>query len=126
MSEAGQIYQQTKPPKVHSMKNYRRVPTKALLRRLRIAKYEVPTPFVDGSPAPDEVRILLQQHAGKPAIPVVQPGVSVQVGDLLADIPEDSLGARIHASLAGKVSEVTDNHIRIVADAGAKSGGKVV
>ena len=126
MRDAGQNYQQTKPPKLHSMKNYRRVPTKALLRRLRIAKYEVPTPFVDGVPAPNEVRILLQQHAGKPAIPVVQPGASVQVGDLLADIPKDSLGAKIHASLTGKVSEVTDKHIRIIADAVVESGGKTV
>ncbi len=126
MAEAGQKYQQTKPPKVHSMKNYRRVPTQALLRRLRIAKYEVSTPLADGFPQPDEVRILLQQHAGKPAVPVVKAGSSVQTDDLLAEIPDNSLGARIHAPLSGQVAEVTATYIRIVADAGAKSGGKVV
>ncbi|MCF6267518.1 MAG: 4Fe-4S dicluster domain-containing protein [Desulfuromusa sp.] len=126
MREAGQKYQQVKAPRIHSMKDYRRVPTKSLLRRLRIAKYELPTPFADGFPAPDEVRIMLQQHAGKPAVPGVKVGTNVQVNDLLADIPEDSLGARIHASLTGKVSEVTDEYICIITDAVVKSGGDTV
>jgi Na+-translocating ferredoxin:NAD+ oxidoreductase RnfC subunit len=126
MRETGQNYQQVKAPKLHSMKNYRRVSTKALLRRLRIAKYEVPTPFVDGFPAPQEVCILLQQHAGKPAISVVKSGATVQVNDLLADLPENSLGAKIHAPLPGLVAEVTDSHIRIVVDAMAKLGGETV
>ena len=126
MRNAGVTYQQIKTPKVHSMKNYRRVPTKSLLRRLRIAKYEVSTPSVDGFPLPDEVRVLLQQHAGKAAVPVVSVGSSVQADDLLAELPENSLGARIHAPLSGQIAEVTDKYIRIVADAGAKTGGKVV
>ena len=126
MRESGNSYRQEKVPQIHSMKNYRRVPTKSLLRRLRIAKYEVPTPFVDGFPNPKEVRILLQQHAGKPAVPVVTVGVAVQTDDLLAEIPTDSLGARIHAPLSGKVSEVTDNYIRISVDAMAETGGKTV
>lgn len=126
MQDAGVQYRQTKAPKIHSMKNYRRVPTKSLLRRLRIAKYEVPTPLMDGFPLPGEVRILLQQHAGKPAVPVVKMGASVTTDDLLADLPENSLGARIHAPLSGQVAEVTATYIRIVTDAGTESGGKVV
>jgi len=126
MRETDQHYKQVKPPKIHSMKNYRRVPTKSLLRRLRIAKYELPTPFVAGFPDPEEVCILLQQHAGKPAVPVVKLGAVVQKNELLADLPTDSLGARIHAPLAGLVAEVTDEYLRIVADAGAKAGGKSV
>ncbi|MFK5927828.1 MAG: 4Fe-4S dicluster domain-containing protein [Desulfuromusa sp.] len=126
MRETGNSYRQEKAPKIHSMKDYRRVPTKSLLRRLRIAKYEVPTPLMDGFPVPQKVRVLLQQHAGKPAAPVVRIGAIVQVNDLLADSPKESLGARIHAPIAGQVSEVTDKHISIVADAVVKSGGETV
>lgn len=126
MRATDQHYQQVKPPKIHSMKNYRRVPTKSLLRRLRIAQYELPTPFVDGFPDPEEFYILLQQHAGKPAVPVVKAGAAVRKDELLADIPENSLGARIHAPLDGVVAEVTAEHICIAVDAEAKAEGKSV
>lgn len=115
MKELGQKYQQTKPPQLHAMKEYRRVPTKSLLRRLRIAKYEVPTPFVAAVPSPSEVRIPLQQHIGAPAQPVVTAGMVVETGDLLAEIPAESLGAAIHASIAGEVIKITDQSIYIAA-----------
>ena len=115
MRETGQSYQQSKPPQLHAMKEYRRVPTKSLLRRLRIAKYEVPTPFVAAVPAPVEVRIPLQQHIGAPAQPVVSVGTRVSAGDLLADAPGDSLGAAIHASVAGEVIKITDQSVIIAA-----------
>jgi Na+-translocating ferredoxin:NAD+ oxidoreductase RnfC subunit len=97
------------------MKEYRRVPTKSLLRRLRIAKYEVPTPFVAAVPAPAEVRIPLQQHIGAPAQPVVTVGTVVAVGDLLADVPAGSLGAAIHASVTGEIIKITDQSVTIAA-----------
>jgi Na+-translocating ferredoxin:NAD+ oxidoreductase RnfC subunit len=126
MRVSGNSYRQEKAPKIHSMKNYRRVPTKSLLQRLRIAKYEVPTPFVDGFPAPAEIRVLLQQHAGKPSVPVVSVGAIVQANDLLAEPEGNSLGARIHAPLSGKVAEITDKYIRIIVGAMAASGGETV
>ena len=126
MRRNGESYRQEKAPKIHAMKNYRRVPTKSLLRRLRIAKYEVPTPFVDGCPAPQELRILLQQHVGKPAVPVVKVGARVQADELLAQVEGNSLGARIHTPLAGKVTEISSQHIRLSVGAAAESGGKSV
>jgi len=115
MREVGQDYQQSKPPQLHAMKEYRRVPTKSLLRRLRIAKYEVPTPFVATVPVPIEVRIPLQQHIGAPAQPAVTVGTEVAVGDLLADVPAGSLGAAIHASVAGEIIRITDQSVHIAA-----------
>ena len=117
MRETGNSYQQEKAPKIHSMKNYRRVPTKSLLRRLRISKYEVPTPFVEGFPDPTEVRVLLQQHAGKAAMPVVSVGASVKICDLIGEPDGSSLGARIHAPISGRILEVTDSYVRITVDA---------
>jgi hypothetical protein len=49
--------------------------------------------------------------------------VQVQVGELLAEAPQGELGARIHASLSGRVTEVTDTHIRIAAGSAAKQQG---
>ena len=126
MRRNGESYRQEKAPKIHAMKNYRRVPTKSLLRRLRIAKYEVPTPFVDDRPVPRELRILLQQHVGKPSVPIVKVGAHVQAKELLAQAQDNSLGARIHSPLAGKVTEITSQHIRLSVVAAAESGGKSV
>lgn len=126
MRETSNSYRQEKAPKIHSMKNYRRVPTKSLLQRLRIATYEVPTPFVEGFPVPAEIRVLLQQHAGKPSVPVVSVGEIVQEKDMLAEPEGNSLGALIHTPLSGKVAEITDKYIRIIVGAMAESGGETV
>jgi Na+-translocating ferredoxin:NAD+ oxidoreductase RnfC subunit len=123
MRERGKSYRQKKAPKVHSLKDFRRTPTKALLKRLRIEQFEGPTPYIEGFPPPREIRIPLRQHIGKPALPVIKTGVQVQVGELLAEAPQGELGARIHASLSGRVTEVTDTHIRIAAGSAAKQQG---
>jgi Na+-translocating ferredoxin:NAD+ oxidoreductase RnfC subunit len=116
MRETGKKYQQTREPRLHSMKNYRRVPTKSLLRRLRIEKYEGPTPMVNDFPEPTEVRMILQQHIGQSAVSAVRVGDAVQAGDLLADCPTGALGARIHASITGQVTNITEQYIQIVAE----------
>lgn len=113
MRELGLSYQQSKAPKTHAMKNYRRVPTKSLLRRLRIDKYEGSTPFVHGFPEPTEICIPLRQQIGATAVPLIKTGDRVEAGELLADVPQGSLGARIHASIAGLVTAVTGDFIRI-------------
>ena len=48
----------------------------------------------------------MQQHIGAAARPVVGAGDSVSVGDLIAEIPSDALGANLHASITGRVSQV--------------------
>jgi Na+-translocating ferredoxin:NAD+ oxidoreductase RnfC subunit len=45
----------------------------------------------------------------------VKVGDVVTKGQLIADIPEKSLGAKIHASISGSVTEVTDGYIGIQA-----------
>jgi Na+-translocating ferredoxin:NAD+ oxidoreductase RnfC subunit len=39
---------------------------------------------------------------------VVSPGQQVFVGDLIGQIPQDALGANVHASIAGRISKVVD------------------
>ncbi|MDZ7837687.1 MAG: biotin/lipoyl-containing protein [Actinomycetota bacterium] len=61
----------------------------------------------------DRVKLYLSQHVGAPSVPVVKEGDTVAEGDLVADIAEGKLGARIHSSLNGKVIKVADHYIEI-------------
>ncbi|MDL2307688.1 SLBB domain-containing protein [Desulfovibrio sp. OttesenSCG-928-C06] len=89
-------------------RDYRKVPVKRLAARLGIADWlAMQTPCL-GELEPLEVRIPLRQHIGAAAVPVVQAGQQVAAGDLIGEIPEGALGARIHASISGVVTEVTD------------------
>jgi Na+-translocating ferredoxin:NAD+ oxidoreductase RnfC subunit len=63
---------------------------------------------VDYAFSPRSVKVLLKQHAGVPAVPVVKCGDRVRAGDLLAAPPQGKLGARVHASIAGVVTVTGD------------------
>jgi Na+-translocating ferredoxin:NAD+ oxidoreductase RnfC subunit len=88
------------------LRQHRKVPSSRLAQKTDIAKYlDIHPEFL----APcdfDEARIPLRQHIGAPATPVVRVGDRVEVGDLLGEIPEGALGARVHASIRGVVTEV--------------------
>jgi Na+-translocating ferredoxin:NAD+ oxidoreductase RnfC subunit len=111
--KAGQKYEQQKPVKVHPIKDGRRVPLKQLTKKLDVYKYETKTPFVKDFPEPSQVKILLKQHVGSLAKPVVKVGDKTQVGDLIADVETNKLGAKIHASITGKIIEVSEEFIKI-------------
>jgi Na+-translocating ferredoxin:NAD+ oxidoreductase RnfC subunit len=64
-----------------------------------------------------KVSIPLKMHAGAPALPLVKTGETVKAGDLIADIPQGSMGARIHASISGTV-RCFDDRIVIEAENG--------
>lgn len=90
-----------------------KVPTSRLIARMGIASYDVDTPFDDQGLPIGLVRIPLRMHVGAPSVPVVKEGDTVQKGQLIAEIPEGALGARVHASIGGRVSAVTDRYIEI-------------
>jgi Na+-translocating ferredoxin:NAD+ oxidoreductase RnfC subunit len=62
-----------------------------------------------------KVQIPLSMHIGAPSVPVVKCGDRVAKGQLIAEIPEKSLGARIHASIAGTVTNISNSMIEISA-----------
>jgi len=113
LRKAGQKYEQQKPVKVHPIKDGRRVPLKQLMKKFDILKYETKTPLVNNFPEPSNVKILLKQHVGNLAKSIVKVGDKVQVGDLIADIESNKLGAKIHASISGTISHVSDEFINI-------------
>ena len=110
---AGLKFVQQKPPVVHPMKEYRRVPQSQLRKRLRVEEYDVDCPFERTGPRPALVRIKMRQHAGKPATPVVAEGRRVKKGQVIGRVEESALGADIHASIDGKVRAVNEEFIEI-------------
>jgi len=98
----------------HVMREYRHVPVRRLVDRLGLTKYvNMAVPSDEGEYAPGEVRIPLKQHIGAPSQPVVKVGDKIRVGELIAAIPEEALGANLHASLAGVVRQITEGHVVI-------------
>jgi hypothetical protein len=87
----------------------RKIPLKRLMERLEVTRYDTHPPFYDDDVQVRRVTIPLQQHLGKPAVPAVKAGDRVERGDLIGEIPEGALGARVHASIDGVVESVNDN-----------------
>ncbi len=58
-------------------------------------------------PLPQEVTILLNQHTGAPSIPLVKRGDRVRTGQLIAKA-NGFVSANLHASVAGKVTKLTE------------------
>lgn len=106
-------YEQPKPVKVHPIKEGRRVPIKKLMQKLNVTQFEMKTPYVDINVTPSFVKIPLQQHIGTPAKAVVAADALVSKGDLIGDIEEGKLGAKVHASINGRIKEVTKEYIII-------------
>lgn len=110
---AGIKFEQTKPVRVHPMKEYRRVPQTQLRQRLQVERYESATPYTTSRPEPATARILTKQHAGAPAQPVVVKGDKVKRGEPVAEMAQGALGATVHASIGGTVTAVTPEYVEI-------------
>jgi len=101
----------------HEMFEYRHVPMGRLIDKLGLTAYRgYKAALNEQELTPREVIIPLKQHTGVPSRPVVHMGETIARGALIASIPEGKLGAHVHASMAGKVREVTDEYVRIQAE----------
>jgi Na+-translocating ferredoxin:NAD+ oxidoreductase RnfC subunit len=94
---------------ISPFKDTRKIPLKRLMERLQVTQYDVHPPFMEDDMQVKKVAIPLQQHLGKPAIPVVSAGDKVDKGDLIGEIPAGALGANVHASIEGTVESVGEN-----------------
>jgi len=96
-----------------TLREYRKIPVPRLAARLGLAPYmSLETPWL-GEPAPNRVDIPLRQHIGAPALPVVSAGARLRKGDCIGEIPQGALGARVHASISGRVTAVSSDSISI-------------
>jgi len=87
------------------MREYRKVPTDRLISRIGMNKYNNFSEKTAITLDTNEVSIPLRQHIGAPATPVVAVGNSIESGQLIGEIKE-GLGANIHSSITGVVTEV--------------------
>ncbi len=93
------------------MRPYRQVQTDRLVARLGLSPYmHIHLDDVIRH-TPESVTIKLRQHIGAPAQPVVKSGQHVETGACIARIPDEALGAQIHASLSGRVEVYADRII---------------
>jgi len=97
-------------------REYRLIPSKRLVARLGLRDFDKPAPMTEMSLNPEIVYIAKSQHVGAPAIPVVTVGDHVNAGQLIGKIPENSLGATIHASISGTVVEIENDFIAVRRD----------
>ncbi|MCP4160306.1 MAG: electron transport complex protein RnfC [Deltaproteobacteria bacterium] len=96
----------------HPFREDRYIPTKRLMQRLDVIKYDT-HPVFEGEVSSDRVVISLNQHIGAPSFAVVSVGDTVNKGDLIGEIPENALGARIHASIDGQVESIENGSVTI-------------
>ena len=105
--------QNIKPPRFEpegcrDYREERKVPTGRAAVRAGAGKYYGEPPARFAELRPGEVHISLNSHIGAPAVPVVSVGDRVELGQLIAQPPPDTLGVRYHASIAGTVNEAGD------------------
>ena len=113
MRAEGIRFIQQKPVKVHPIKDGRRVPLSQLIMKLKLQDYDVDAPYNSEEIKVSRVHIPLQQHIGSIASSIVKSGQLVEAGQLIAEVAEGKLGANIHASISGKVTNADDKMISI-------------
>ncbi len=101
---------------VKEERNGRYILKSRLTARLGLTEYNHAAPLDESEYAPKRVKLLLSQHIGKAAEPIVKQGDAVKVGDLIAAADENALGVSIHSSINGLVTEVNEKYIVITAN----------
>lgn len=101
------------PTETNPFREYRKFPVNKLKARLGIGEYDVHAPLIEESKAFDVVTIARSQHIGAKSEPLVKSGDKVCKGQLIADIPENQLGAKLHASINGIIKSIDEQSIVI-------------
>ncbi len=101
------------PKEVRSNYEFSKLALPTLVKKIHLAEYAEREVVHKGKVETNRVRIALNRHLGAPAKPTVVLGQRVLLGDVIGATSEDKMGSIYHASLAGKVTEVSDNLIEI-------------
>lgn len=113
LSEKKVRYNKTSVEVERPERESRKFSARKLLIRLGLSDYYHHADFTDVKINTREVKILLKQHAGSPAVPIVKVGDKVNKNELIAEVKEGQLGASIHASIDGIVTEIDEIAITI-------------
>lgn len=93
---------------------WKKVSVHRLTQRLGLAAYDGEAPIKEGF-ATNTVKLMLSQHIGAPATPIVEVGQVVTEGQTVAKAAEGALSVDIHASITGKVVAVSSKYIKLKA-----------
>ncbi|MDM2774711.1 cobalamin reductase PduS [Citrobacter sp. Cpo126] len=96
------------------MAKYRLIPVKRLITKLGLSDWYHDAPLAETDYSTDKTTLLLRQHIGASAIPCVEQDERVVRGQCVADVPSGALGAPVHASIDGIVSEITEQSITVI------------
>ncbi|HCT4952236.1 TPA: SLBB domain-containing protein [Citrobacter freundii] len=96
------------------MAKYRLIPVKRLITKLGLSDWYHDAPLAETDYSTDKTTLLLRQHIGASAIPCVEQGECVVRGQCVADVSSGALGAPVHASIDGIVSEITEQSITVI------------
>ena len=106
-----------RPERTDALFEFRKTPTKRLMQRVGLGKFQNIGPLLEHELHPQEVKILLRQHIGAPCTPIVKSGDRVKRGQTIAVRPnvdgKVALGADISASIDGVVSVIDSEQITI-------------
>lgn len=100
------------PKPVGEEREYRKVPMERLMARLDLTKYNREAPLDESAVPVRRVKIMLSQHIGAPASPIVKQGDTVTAGQMIAE-PAKGLSVGIHASIDGVIKEVSEKYVII-------------
>jgi Na+-translocating ferredoxin:NAD+ oxidoreductase RnfC subunit len=98
-------------PHPHPMHDGRRVPIKALAKKLHVLDYDRPAPLLRTEISTRRLVLPLKQSAGTACLAKVQVGDRVSAGQVIGEPAPNALGARLHAPMAATVRAVTPQHI---------------
>lgn len=102
--------------KVRDNRDFRLVPSKRLIARLGLYKYDRPAPLIEKELDIKEVKISTRQHVGASARACVGIGEKVYKGQLIGFVEEGALGANIHSSIDGIVINIDESYITVRGD----------
>jgi Na+-translocating ferredoxin:NAD+ oxidoreductase RnfC subunit len=111
LAAIGESFNGPKDVSPHPMYEYRRIPTKKLLQRIGLSRFEHEAPYKEWPGSGSELHIRLKQHVGANATPLVKVGDTVRAGQMIAAMDEGKLGAPLHAPRDGRVSAIDEKEI---------------
>lgn len=106
LRQAGWKWNGPAPAEPHPLREGRRVPIRSLMKRLDVEALDHSAPWQERAVNPAQVVVRLRQHTGVPCQPVVKEGDLVQERQVVGEVPQGALGARLHAPLSGRVTRL--------------------
>lgn len=98
------------------LREHRLIPSKRLIARLGLHEFDQPAPMTQVALHPAHYSFAMSQHVGAPCSPTVTVGQHVQAGEQVGSVPEGSLGAPVHSSIAGTVVECQNGAVMVRGD----------